>query len=374
MPRQQSIFENDGLLDNFDLIIKIAQANNYELALKMLNDLGKDRFMTLGPTSKEPTPQDLNTLDAFIAWLAKNNVRDPNGITLSWGPMPQGSNVAANTIAYKSDNPAGIFQITSADGIIKSLQELEQMAKTSNNMFLQELIDNLLEQAMNSNKLKIDANNFELGKNTTTQPEQGQKSEQGQSQSTSGEKQPGAEQVSYQENKPQQMQQNVIQQILGPEGLVLPFDIDQDQVNVRLMTQFIEGLIKLTQAPQLKNELQYQNEMITNSINTAMANFQAWNTSATPNAKAGFDLGDIYNIEPFVNTYANSSYEVARNMMNKMITLCNSIMTILGILRASPTIMNILGQNRLLKQLEQGKAFIDKMQNMYARFQNAMKK
>jgi hypothetical protein len=370
MPRLTSLFENDTLLTDFDLIVKLAQANNYELALKMLDDLGKDRFMTLGPTSKEPTPQDLRTLDTFIAWLAKNNVRDPNGLTLSWGPIPEGSNVAANTIAYKSDAPSGIFQITSVDGIIKSLQELEQMAKASNNMFLQELVDNLLEQAINSDKLKIDANSFELDKNAPV-PDQEQKSEQAPGQSQPGQqKQPGAEQVSYQ----QQAQQNVIQQILGPEGLVLPFDIDQDQINVRLMTQFIEGLIKLTQAPQLKNELQYQSEMLTNSINTAMANFQAWNTATTPNAKAGFDLGDIYNIEPFVNTYANNSYEVARNMMNKMITLCNSIMTILGILRASPTIMNILGQNRLLKQLEQGKAFIDKMQNMYARFQNAMKK
>jgi hypothetical protein len=369
MPRLPSIFENELFLNDLDFIIKTAQANNYELALKMLDELAANKSMSPGPNSKEPVPADLRTLDTFIAWLAKNNIRDPNGITLAWGPIPEGSNVAANTIAYKSDAPAGTFQITSADGIIKALQELEQMAKSSNNLFLQELIDNLLFSATNSSKLKIDASNFGRGKTQDTVQQSGQEQPNQTTQ-----KQPGAEQVAYQESQTQQGQQNIIQQILGPEGLVLPFDISQDQINVHTMLQFIGQIGQLIRNPKFSNELQYQLEMLVSATNTASGGATAWQTAATPAAMAGFDLGDIHNIEPFVSTYANNNYAVARNMMAKMITLCNSITSILKILQASPTIMNIIGQNRFLQQLEQGKAFIDKMQNMYARFENAMKK
>lgn len=331
----------------------------------MLDELGQNRFMVSGPNSKEPTPQDLRTLDSFIVWLAKNNIRDPNGITLAWGPMPEGSQIAANTIAYKTDT--GTYQITSVDGIIKALQELEQTAKASNNLFLQELISNLISTATDSDKLKIPATSF--SKEQQQPGLQQPTTQQGLQQPAT--QQEGAQAVSYKETT-ETNQQNVIQKILGPEGIVWPFDIDQDQINVHTMLEFIGNIGQLIRVPKFSNELQYQLEMLVSAANNASIAAQAWQTAATPAANAGFDLGDIYNIEPFVSTYANNDYAVARNMMYKMITLCNSIISILGILRASPSVMNVAGR-RILEQLEQGKAFIDKMQNMAARFQNAMK-
>lgn len=171
MPRQPSIFENNPFINEIEgLLNKKAQDvnlnANYNLALKMLNDLASAGAPAsvrpaAGEDNSQPSQSDLYSLDAFVNYLKNKNFTfgqmpgSPNGLTIV-APFTEGDNIAQGYTKYQSKSPAGLFQVNK-EGLIEALKQFQNLSSKSGNLYFQELVGKLIDDAKMDRQLSLPA-------------------------------------------------------------------------------------------------------------------------------------------------------------------------------------------------------------------------
>lgn len=176
-----SVFDKQFIEQISSILNKNAQdanlANNYKLALKMIDNLST--MQTPAPISpdagiedSQPAQSDLYSLDAFVNYLAEKKFRfgssggkeqttpsggttTPTGVmivspTQTGAPLPQGG------VKYESKQPPGLY-VVYKQGIIDALIYFRGLAGQSANLYLQELIGNLIDDAKMDRQLYLPA-------------------------------------------------------------------------------------------------------------------------------------------------------------------------------------------------------------------------
>lgn len=157
------MFDENDLLNQIEgLLSKQAQesnvASNYRLALKMVDDLATRQAPAAvrpgaGPDNSQPAQSDLYSLNAFINYLKEKNFHDTNGLTVV-APTSEDAPIAKGYVRYESKDPAGLF-LVNKQGVIDALKYFKGLE--SNNLYFQELIGNLVDQAKMDRQLNLPA-------------------------------------------------------------------------------------------------------------------------------------------------------------------------------------------------------------------------
>lgn len=196
MPRLPSIFEDENFIRELQGIFnKTAQAapapapapapaaGDVQLALDMVNSYSGLPTGQISPGSSvsipggvkdenKPGVSDLYSLDAFINYLRKNNFQygggaGSSGLTLvtpgKIGPNDVNMRPGSGFVQYTSKNPPGDF-IVNKDGLVQVLKEIAAQAGKSGDLYLQELANRLIDDALNSGELQVEKNSFDAEK------------------------------------------------------------------------------------------------------------------------------------------------------------------------------------------------------------------
>jgi hypothetical protein len=413
MPRLETIFD-DFAVEAENILIKIAQSNNYDLALRMLNDLSKEQVHTAGITTQtdangltetnpgqqaQPVANDLKSLDAFVNYVYEKRfnyngkqVVFPGGQTR---PEDAKQNVANGLIEYKMvSDPTRSFWLDK-EGLIVILKAMQTSASKAKNIVFSGLVENLINQVSTNKSFGVSAEDFKQEQETA--PVNKDPQEQTQQQN---------EQNTQNTNVSDKTTQEVSNEHTEVSDMVMPFKLETSNIDISKISQFLDQLTSIisytgslvnpnteikhdpNNITQIKpgdgydnalTQLGPQSKMLGSSIQNTKRLIADYVSFASPQAKDGINLPASFDIDAFVSTYTeNRDERKASDMAIKLIPVCNSVSGILDSIRASTVLMRRISgnpgdaENMILKQQEQAIAFSHNLSNISSRLRASL--
>jgi hypothetical protein len=358
-------FVNELLKKEAQAIDQSTLLTNYQLANKMLNRLSAQATSAV---KKQPRQTDLDTLEHFINYLRANgftHTESGNQVIANYndvGPVrSEEEMIDAGYLPYPSKDPKYFIH---TNGLLEVLKQFERQAKSSNNLYLQELVDKLINDVEFQNLgMRPGAVRSELAKEEQKQVSPGKTpgvSEPGVV-SPTGTAQAPSQQVPGQ-MAPKTIEETMKDTNVSPVNL-LPYDPVSQMISIPKMLTFVSTIEKMLGTPEIVQsfgDLGLYAEIIKNENRQLNEKLTDWTTIAESYAKEGFYFspGDAKNVDNFVMHYAGNRTDVAIALLSKMQSICLSINALLKTLASSPSISQLIGKDVLTKQVEIGEAYV----------------
>lgn len=338
----------DNLFD--DILEKTAQnferqnlLAEYETALKMANGLFRQLSEpSVGATgSNLPTKTDLQSIDTFIDYVAKNGFVYGYDNTKIVEPASQTKDVLKGP-GYVAH---GQYMVHT-DGLVALLKQFDGQARESGNVYLQELLDSLITEA--NEKLGVSLPKDEVQPSKTDKP--GAKS---------GDKPGISAKPEIAHLIPTGQQSAEVKALLEalPSGRssLLPYNQTTHFLSVSNFKAFGDTVQRAGR--QLPTQLDQE------AVNSAWGNLniaiEKW-MSATPTnqVRSGFEYEPhSLRVDDFVHQYADGDRNKALSILSMMQTICYWVNVLINQLKVSPTVVQLLG-GELQRQSEYGEAYI----------------
>jgi hypothetical protein len=372
------IYEDKELLKQLAKIAQVeprADIDPSQLRLTALKAISNLRQM-YSPVKVEGNAQifqkDVFNLDSLLLWLIQNKVR-VNGHRVAYASTPPAQPgspaVQRGVVPGEAGEPIEeedkqIRYVAAPgepkvwrEGLIEFLKNLRQQAAGTGNVYFQELVANVIEDA-NTHKFLdtgLEANEptkepIKEQQTPETTPTQNQ--EQSTQETTSN---IGTQQVSYVQSVQDSLKEG------GSEELILPFDLTTDMINLTIFNRFTNQLNALMSNPSFRQKMAEYFSMLETmlaAINNGIQNFRS-TAAGTPVAEGGFTLSANDNADNFANTVGE--YPKARNLLVILSPLVLSISNVVNILRADPALKDMIGDDILRQQVQRGRDYVNRI-------------
>lgn len=159
----------------------------------------------------------------------------------------------------------------------------------------------------------------------------------------------------------------------GSSDLILPFELTTDLISIDRFRHFLMQASSLTTNPSFNAEMGTFINVLRSqayAVDTLLRNWQhaAIGTAAID---GGFSLNGVPNVSDFTQTFANADYSKAREMLLILSPICTQLAGVVNVLRASPTMTQIVGGDHVLRdQVQRGKDYVDRIGSLITQINN----
>jgi hypothetical protein len=187
-------------------------------------------------------------------------------------------------------------------------------------------------------------------------------------QTSSNEQNPNAKNVSYQEVG------QALQEGGGTPSLILPFDVETDNVNIDRFKRFIGQVDELISKQFFISEMGMYINQLRSSIFSTQRAIINWEGAATPAAvNGGFSLTTTQDVKSFVQTFADNDYNKARDMLNSIVPVCRELASIVRVLSASKILQNMVGEDMFREQYQTGLNYVNVANGLMSQINSIVK-
>jgi hypothetical protein len=369
------IYEDKELLESF---FKMAQTkapniDPSQLRLTVLKAISNLR-QAYSPVKVDGNVQlfqkNVFNLNSLLLWLVDNKVKvDGHRVAYALTPAAQPGSPAAQRTAPgqtgeqidQTDAQINYVQYSAQEkvwkeGLVEFLKTLRKQAADSGNIYFQELVSKVIEDA-NTHKVLdtgLDLNEPAETKQETKPAAQETKPTQNQTQPVNQQQQ--AEQASYMPPQETIKEQNIGSVIESS----LPFDLTTDEINMARFVKFTNAIHYLMNDEKIRqNMVDYMGSLGTNLsyIYSGIENFKR-QAADTPVQEGGFTLSASDNADNFANL-VGKDYAKARNILVVLSPLVLALSNVVNSIRAIPFIKEQIGDDILRGQVQRGRDYVN---------------
>jgi hypothetical protein len=334
--------------------------------------------------------KNLFSLNSLLLWLAESQTR-VNGHRVAYlnpPPVQPGSpaeqrGTPVGTTTKKDPNDEKVNYVGEIgrpqvwrEGLIEFLKTLRKNAYASGNLYFQELVGKLIEDA-NTNPAfdtgleseeKKEEKPAEQKQELKPLPVDPNKEKEQQNQQTQPENK-NIQMVSNKEVDPNI--QKSLQQSGGQPELIMPFELDNDLISIASFRRFLMQASALIENPTFNAANQNFINVISANVyaaDTLLRNYQqaAANTTA---AEGGFSLSVNTSVSQFVDSFADGDFGKARNLLLSLAPICTKLSYILMVLSRSP--VKLIDDPELFReQIQRGQDYVNRIHSFVTQINN----
>lgn len=363
-------------------------------ALKLVQNLRQLYSpVSIAGTGNEIYQKNLFSINSLLLWLATNKTRVNGHRVAYFNPPPvqpsspaeqKGKPVGAtiekdpNDEEIKYVGALGQTQVW-RDGLVEFLKELRKNAADSGNLYFQELVGKLIDDANTNPAFDAGLDSEEKPKEKPVETPADKATEQKQElkplpkdpNAPQGQpsKNPNVQQVSDKEADPNV--QKSLEQSGGEPSLVFPFELDSDMISIALFRRFLMQTSALLENPTFnaanQNWISVLNANI-NATDTQLRNYQQIATDTTA-AEGGFSLSVNTSVDQFVDGFADVDYGKARNLLLALGPICTKLSYILNVLARSPVKLSD-DPEMFREQIQRGQDYVNRINSWVTQINN----
>lgn len=367
------IYEDKELLE---LLFKAAQQKTPNIdpsqlrltVLKAISNLRQAYSPVKADSNAQLFQKNVFNLNSLLLWLVDNKVKvDGHRIAYALTPAAQpGSPATQRGIAPgqageqidQTDAQIDYVEFSSQvkvwrDGLVEFLKTLRKQAADNGNIYFQELVGKVIEDANSHKALDVG-----LDSNEPAKPETKQEVKPTTNQIQPTNPSQNAEQVSYMPPQETQKEQNIGNVIASS----LPFDLTTDEINMTRFLKFTNSLYYLMNDEKVRqNMVDYMGSLSTNLsyIYSGIQNFKR-QASDTPVEEGGFTLSASDNADNFANL-VGKDYAKAMNILVVLSPLVLALSNVINSIRAIPFIKEQIGDDILREQVQRGRDYVQRI-------------